>query len=302
MEQTTFTPLLSRKLIKPQDVSSTGSQETFSVLQWNTLASHLDTPDSFPKINPDYLLKTYRQPLMVKEIQAFAPDFVCMEEVHNSDVEFFKSIYPKYACIFHSKHQGEDGLCFLYNQDKFEIVKSELQSYIDENGAKQSQVFQVNIFKLKTEEASKNDYVMVAFTHLKAKGPNVAIRVGQVKQLVQFIDEKKKQFIESQTEASTKLGLVVCGDFNDEPQSEPLKYLEEHTQLKTAFAGETYTTFKIREKAYKRVIDYIYYSDNLSLLEKSNIPVAEEVIGELGLPNADYPSDHLSLFCRFEFK
>ena len=59
-----------------------------------------------------------------------------------------------------------------------------------------------------------------------------------------------------------------------------------------------FTTFKIREKKYCRVIDYIFYI-NCKCMSYLDMPL-EETIGENGLPNAIFPSDHLNLVASFE--
>ena len=296
--QKTFARPLGRNV---DELSTSASKSSFSILQWNTLSSHLT--NTFPKANPEHLVTPYRQPLLAQELKAYSPDFVCLEEVNQDDVEFFKAVFDstKYSSIYQIKHQGKDGLFFLYNQEKYELVKSDCQGYIDlEKNTKQSQVFQVNIFKHRDEEKEGKSYLLIAFTHLKAKEPFTAIRLEQVKQLVKIVEEAKRSFIESQKEADAKLGVVICGDFNDVPTSEPIKYLEQATKFKSAYEEITFTTFKIREKVQKRVIDYVFYNENLQLIAKSNIPT-EETIGENGLPNAEYPSDHLSLFCKFVY-
>jgi len=303
--------LLNRKIVESPAQSLSSPNRTFSILQWNVLSSELGTPDSFPKVNTDHLLPTYRQPLIVQEIKSYSPDFVCLEEASTIDLEFFKSIdSTKYGCVYQEKFEGNDGLCFLYNQIKYDLIKSEKQSYIDlEKNKKQSQVFQLNIFKPKEQEGTHKDYLMIAFTHLKAKAPFASIRLSQLNQLVKSIEEAKTSLLEK--EKGANLGVVVCGDFNDEPESEPLKSFKGALKsFKSAYEGEVYTTFKYRESAkedgvkemklYKRVIDYVFYNENLELLGRSEIP-EDAAVDPNGLPCAGYPSDHLSLFCKFSF-
>jgi len=298
--------LLNRKILNLPSQAPPLSHKTFTLLQWNALSSELGTAEAFPKANPSHLLPLYRQPLIAQEIKSYSPDFVCLEEASQIDLEFFKAIdSTNYESIYHQKTGGLDGLCLLYNKTKFDLAQSELQNYIDpETNAKQSQVFQLNIFKPKWQD---NDYIMVVFTHLKAKAPFGHIRLAQLNQLVKFVEEAKGRFLEEHKDVN--LGIVICGDFNDEPESEPLKYFKEKTKFNSAYEGETYTTFKIREvekdgvkemKVFRRVIDYVFYNDNLGLVGRSEIPAVENVDVN-GFPCEGYPSDHLSLFCKFGF-
>ncbi len=64
-----------------------------------------------------------------------------------------------------------------------------------------------------------------------------------------------------------------------------------------------YTAFKIREnKVIKRTLDYIWYSKgNFIPTQRLSIP-SEDQVGEDGLPSESYPSDHMSLACKFKIK
>ena len=61
-----------------------------------------------------------------------------------------------------------------------------------------------------------------------------------------------------------------------------------------------FTTFKIRSEVEKRIIDYIFYKGNIIFGEegKSDIKIDEKK----GLPNLEFPSDHLYLKAKFQIK
>ena len=61
-----------------------------------------------------------------------------------------------------------------------------------------------------------------------------------------------------------------------------------------------FTTFKIRSEVEKRIIDYIFYKGNIIFEEegKSDIKIDEKK----GLPNLEFPSDHLYLKAKFQIK
>ena len=72
--------------------------------------------------------------------------------------------------------------------------------------------------------------------------------------------------------------------------------------MKSVFDYKTleFTTFKIREEVEKRIIDYIFFKGNILFGEecKSDIKIDEN----LGLPNLEFPSDHLYLKANFQIK
>ena len=68
------------------------------------------------------------------------------------------------------------------------------------------------------------------------------------------------------------------------------------SSLNSAYAPDTYTTWKIREDGeHKQTLDYIFYSgDRMSVEAVLEMPSGED-IGGARLPSAAFASDHLSL-------
>ena len=68
------------------------------------------------------------------------------------------------------------------------------------------------------------------------------------------------------------------------------------SSLDSAYAPDTYTTWKIREDGeHKQTLDYIFYSkDRMSVEAVLEMPSGDE-IGDARLPSAAFASDHLSL-------
>jgi len=124
------------------------------------------------------------------------------------------------------------------------------------------------------------------------------------------------------------LALIVCGDFNSEPESAVHELLTEgclarhHPELDDEDdnvrilpdQGEIYHSLDLasamqtalgREPAYtnytsdwKGTLDYLLYSPmRIRLMSVAQIPSPEEILPEsgTGLPSAVYPSDHLML-------
>ena len=73
--------------------------------------------------------------------------------------------------------------------------------------------------------------------------------------------------------------------------------------LNSAYAPDTYTTWKIREDGeHKQTLDYIFFSaDRMSVEAVLEMPSGED-IGGARLPSAAFASDHLSLVADLRLK
>eukprot|EP01121_Diplochlamys_sp_Union-15-3_P014260 TRINITY_DN4520_c0_g1_i1.p1 TRINITY_DN4520_c0_g1~~TRINITY_DN4520_c0_g1_i1.p1 ORF type:complete len:173 (-),score=17.92 TRINITY_DN4520_c0_g1_i1:18-476(-) len=151
-----------------------------------------------------------------------------------------------------------------------------------------------------------NNGICVATTHLKAKVGFEKTRLEQGQYLLNEITKFN----------SSKFPLIICGDFNDIPESPvcllfaqnaPIevdgKTYSHHLPLKSihSSAPSYYTTYKKREVEVCRTIDYIWYSsDSLTVTHTLSIPLLTELPERL--PASYYPSDHLAISCKFELK
>ena len=288
--------LLNRKINSLKNKTELSAQ-TISLMQWNTLNSKLCDSISFPKVDKSVLEWTSRKLLFIQEFSTFDSDFICLEEVNKEDLKFYEACLEglDYELNYKEKPSQIDGLCLFYKKNKYQHIRGLTSSYFSRAGEMMTQVYQTHIFRIINTE----QYIMVAMTHLKAKQPFECVRIEQISQLLTVILKEKEEF-KGLLKSVEKFGILLCGDFNTEPDSESINLIQTTKIFKSAFEGESFTTFKLREKELCRVIDYIWYTDNLSLVEKLSMPTKLE-IGEFGLPSKSYPSDHLSLYCKFEF-
>lgn len=275
----------------PRKFISTIAQ--FSVLQWNQLNSLLCNEPSFPKIAPEFLKWNYRKPLITKELLSYNSDIICLEEVDQVVFydEFFKN--QGYSVLKAQKSGGTgDWIIIAFKDSKFKLLDQKVHFYnqnLDKGKIQHSQFF------LHASLQFDQDHVLWVFaTHLKAKDFE-DMRKVQTGELFDHI----KAYDSLTHEEKQKIGIVVCGDFNAEPHYGCMKPLIEN--LEWAYKEAEYTTMKVRDKMYCRVIDYIFYGKNtLKLVGKQEIPKKEEMDTN-GLPNAVFPSDHLSLYTLFQF-
>ena len=271
----------------------------FTLIQWNSLGIDSCDSASFPMITPELLSWDYRKLLYKSIFEQNKVDLICLEEVDklNEYEKIFSTIGDNYNSIYYKKvGSNPQGIAVFYNKEKFKLVKEYKFNFKDENGNDQSQFCLINFFTL-----FDNITICLIVTHLKAKHEFEKTRLKQIKQICDHLSSQEFLIIYSE-ELNCK-GLIICGDFNAEPTNESINYLKNfkfiQTKLSNAFEDADFTTFKIREEEYIRVIDYIFYY-NLGLI-KTNKLMTKTEIGPNGLPNESFPSDHLYLKANFKF-
>jgi len=97
-----------------------------------------------------------------------------------------------------------------------------------------------------------------------------------------------------------KVGIVLCGDFNAEPKSETTKTIIEWGKVINSHEDLLFTLYQLLPTEKCKTLDYLYHSRELTVIETLSMPTKEEV-GQAGLPSELYPSDHLSLYAKFQF-
>ena len=107
-----------------------------------------------------------------------------------------------------------------------------------------------------------------------------------------------------------KYPIIFLGDFNSEPTYPSMvKFLENKNICpKSLFDLKEldFTTIKLRDVLYRRVIDYIFFipknKDNIDKeLKILSAEKAKPALDEkIGLPNDVFPSDHLFLKAKVE--
>ena len=278
---------------------SEGNKISFTLFQWNTLSKHLSDKHSFPYANEENLKWENREPLIKSILEENRPDIICLEEIGNYDSEFKSNILDnltiKYDFALGKRKAPTLGInlgsLIGINKDKFIMEKYENVILEDEEGKPGGQNM---IWSIILDKKSGNKFIIIV-VHLKAKEPNENIRIGQINHLMKFIENN---FLR-------KYPIFILGDFNAEPTYTCIKNLlsNEKLNVKSLFdlSKLDYSTIKLRDKLYKRIIDYIFFisknKDNKSneLIIKKAEKAKPEIDETIGLPNDKFPSDHLFL-------
>ena len=272
---------------------------TFNLFQWNTLNRKLSDKKAFPYVEDKYREWDYRQPLIKKIIEENKGDIICLEEVGNFEEDFkekiFEKISTKYDLIYGPKPSNFMGSILAVNKELFSIEKYENITMDGIDGKKSGSN---TIFALINENKTNNKF-MVIVVHLKSKAENENIRLAQVDHLMKCIEENYLR----------KYPLFIIGDFNAEPTYTCITKILENKNFgaKSLFNLKEldFTTIKLRDVLYKRVIDYIIFigknKDENKELNIINIEKGKPTIDEkIGLPNDIFPSDHLFLKAKVE--
>jgi len=263
---------------------------SFRILSFNTLNPNLcddDPVKGFPYAPKKALVWEYRQGLYQQLFPTLKSDISCLVEVPSFAVPFYNSLHPNFKSLFLEKSNKQDGLLFLYDPKKFE-VKESIQAMYD----KGPQCYQINVLNhLPTKRE-----LIVAMTHLKAKEEYEEERLKQVNILVKAIENVERKYTDAE--------IIVCGDFNDTPESECINEFLKKSKLLSVFRQET--TYKYRQnkegvkKLTARQIDFIFISNQLHVSNKS-LELPPQLLLPDGLPNLQYPSDHSYLWCDLAF-
>lgn len=272
---------------------------TFNLFQWNTLNRKLSDKKAFPYVEDKYREWDYRQPLIKKIIEENKGDIICLEEVGNFEEDFkekiFEKISTKYNLLYGPKPSNFMGSILAVNKELFSIEKYENITMDGIDGKKSGSN---TIFALINENKTNNKF-MVIVVHLKSKAENENIRLAQVDHLMKCIEENYLR----------KYPIFIIGDFNAEPTYTCISKILENKNFgaKSLFNLKEldFTTIKLRDVLYKRVIDYIFFigknKDENKELNIINIEKGKPTIDEkIGLPNDIFPSDHLFLKARVE--
>jgi len=272
---------------------------SFTLFQWNTLSKHLSDKYSFPYVKEENLIWENREHLIKSKLEENKSDIICLEEIGNFDTEFKINILDKltvkYDFALGKRKAPTLGINLAsligVNKEKFTMEKYENIILEDEEGKPGGQNM---IWSIILDKKSGNKFIIIV-VHLKAKEPNENIRIGQINHLMKFIENN---FLR-------KYPIFILGDFNAEPTYTCIKNLlsNEKLNVKSLFdlSKLDYSTIKLRDKLYKRIIDYIFFisknKDNTSneLIIKKAEKAKPEIDETIGLPNDKFPSDHLFL-------
>ncbi len=210
---------------------------------------------------------TYRKDNVSKMLNYYAPDILGTQEVlHNQLIDITKML-PQYSYVgvgrSDGKEKGEYSSLF-FNKERFELMKSGtfgLSEQPDKIGKKGWDAACERIVTWAILKDKKTEKEIAVFnTHFDHEG-QIARR------------ESSKLLLSKINEIAGKHPVIVTGDFNGTPDSEPIRILTENNNLKdtrniAAIAygpNNSFHNFGRLDEKKRTLIDYIFIKGDLSV-------------------------------------
>ncbi|KAI4307386.1 hypothetical protein L6164_030585 [Bauhinia variegata] len=331
--------------------SSSFNGITFSILSYNIL-SDLYTVRRYRHCPQWALAWEYRRQNLLREIIDYDADIICLQEMQSDHFESFLkpeltkkgylAIYKKRTNEVYTANQYvTDGCATFYQCDLFkevmkyeiefnkktspvvEALKPELRNEASIRLKKDNVALVVILETLEschTYDAFRSS-VCVVNTHICSSPELPDVKLFQV---VTLISELEKIL-------PSEIPLLICGDFNSVPQSDPHTYIVtsklehtesvdphgiyQHLKLDHRFSmGSAYAklglaiaaqerqlgrfnletrepTFTYSARGFSGTLDYIFFTGLLELLDHKDVAA--------GLPSPLWSSDHIALMASF---
>ena len=275
---------------------------SYKLLFWNILCNEYSYDwKTSPKIELKYKVWEHRSKLFnqIFSDKNIISDIYCFVEVDKKDDLYLmlNGVINKklFDIVYFQRPSTPLGIMILYNREKFKIINSYkylLGKTIYQNFALvailQEIVYPFNIF-------------VIIVTHLKAWEKNENIRIKQVNQLFYSMANDKNL-------NNLKINkIIICGDLNTNPDSECIKIITDN-KFNSVFdiseqskndGNYTMVIDTVDEGLKKLKYDYIFTNNNIEILKKI-LPI-NFLNFEKGIPNENFPSDHIYLFTEFKF-
>ncbi len=234
-----------------------------------------------------------RKYFLKDQIAFYEPDFFGVQEAMHFQVKYLDSCFANYNYVGvgrdDGKEKGEYSAIF-YNSDKFKAL-NQSTFWLSETPDKISVGWDAAMERICTyalfEVKSTKQQFLVFNTHFDHIGEQARIHSAQL------IHNKIK-------ELNTKNApVLLMGDFNLEPTSEPIQFLSDkfndsfiHSVESPFGSIGTLNAFECKE-TFSRRIDYIFTSkNNIKVLKYATFTDSKD---------CKYPSDHFPVFVVFEF-
>jgi endonuclease/exonuclease/phosphatase family metal-dependent hydrolase len=244
-----------------------------------------DTPSDSADAWPE------RRDFLAGQLRFHKPDVFGIQEGLRRQVEYLQQELPDYKHVGVGRDDGREAgeySALFYRADRFRALESGT-FWLSETPDKVSKGWDAALPRICTwallEDSAAGSRMWVFNTHFDHIGK--AARKASAALILQKISEKN----------TTGDPVVLMGDFNAEPEEEPIAVLQ--TTLNEArdasreppFGPEgTFNGFKFREPVNRR-IDYIFVSPGQHVLQYAVLSDSR---------NCHYPSDHLPVLVRVE--
>lgn len=335
---------LARQLHPNRNASVKSEECGLRVVSYNILAEMYATHQLYPSCPMWCLQWNVRRMVLLEEILSYNADVICLQEVQERVFkEYFSVEFGKhgYSGVYKGKTRAlnvSEGCCVFLRDNRFRVIEQhdiEFNTFalsLAESGVfdqdtidsllkrvLRDNIAQLLLIETTTPQHGHNDLFCVANTHIFWDPEYSDVKLWQTQLLVQELE----RFLTIQGHnygVGTKLPLVVCGDFNSEPDTPVVNFLKgEHITIDFDPCGILRVMMPVRNTLnidnaysilnaepqytnytdnYKGVLDYIFISTQ-SIKVTSCLLVPSEYrlrgIRDTTIPNMSFPSDHIAL-------
>ena len=221
-----------------------------------------------------------RAPLVLRKVEALAPDVLCLQEVHPPQYAFLKKHLVGYdSVIGYREERGvhSEACPIFYNAARFTLLDSgtfwlsdtpEVQSKFED-----SWHYRISTFvRLQDKDGS-------VFTVYNVH-PDYRIEEVRIRQLLVLADRVRK----------TEGNVIVTGDFNAVKGEKSLEPFEEMLRDSKDFRGDVFgATFNGFGEKPEEWIDFIYLPKDCTLVDTG---IDKTLYDDV------YPSDHYPIYAK----
>lgn len=331
---TTYSPPADRAwvdtILRRDTSQSTITVGTYNILS-NFFASKLTYAPSWV-LNPDI-----RKEAILQNIISYNVDILCLQEIEtHSYYEFYKDqldirldyesrFYPKGRFLTLSDKRTIDGCATFWKKSRFTLLEqvnvdfcqkiSTDQRFSTNQDILMRTARKDNVALITALEQAGGKILIVVNVHLYWDPEYSDVKLFQAILLLEETEKIKAKYPEAQ--------MVLTGDFNSLKKSSVYNLIMErkvggedfnlydYSSLNHGYRHSLYfldayhnqdLSFTNFTPSFKETIDYVFYSSGLSLTSVLSPVEGEYAERTVGLPNIHFPSDHIFIGARLNYR
>ena len=310
-------------------------EESLTVGTWNILSNFFATKCTYA---PSWVINAeLRKENILNNLMTYDLDIVALQEIEtHSFHEFYNEKLEEklnYSSIFLPRGRSAtvsdkrtvDGCAIFWKKNKFRFIEKFELDYshklLNDSRFNSSEDIMIrnskkdNIGLIVILEITDGNQFIVVNTHIFWDPEYSDVKLFQTILLIEEIEKVKQKYKQAQ--------IILMGDFNSLKGSSVYKLITErktdgadfelydysvfssgikhNVRLFDSYIGQD-LTFTNYTPSFKETIDYIFYSEGLTLTGVLS-PIEDDYSNKcIGLPSIHFPSDHILIGARFGMK
>lgn len=223
---------------------------------------------------------------LARVLQREAPDILCLQEALKEQIDFIRSVIPRYSCVGVGRDDGKESgeFCAILYTRRMELL-DQGTFWLSDTPDKPDNTWDA-IFKRICTWARFRDL---------PTGNKFCIFNTHFPLIPEARDKAVKLLLNRMITECARGNMILLGDFNCEPGSGPWKAIEksglkdaEYLFTKSAMRSKTYHLYGTPTNA----IDAVFLPSSARVLRHR---IVNDIVGK------KYPSDHFGTHVEFEF-